>query len=275
MKKWLFLILIALTLAACSTSPTGRKQFIIVGDQQMNQMGIASFQQLKTSRKVSHDPAANAYVRCVANAIIQQLPEKWRQQPWEVVVFEDDSANAFALPGGKIGVHTGLLKVAKTPDQLAAVLGHEVAHVLARHGAERVSQTLGAQVALQVAGEISQRKMTNPGKQRALMSALGLGAQVGVLLPFSRTHESEADVYGLDLMASAGFDPRQSVALWKNMDAASKGRRPPQVLSTHPEPANRIKKLEQRLPQAVQLMQQAHQQGRRPRCQQPASRRQR
>jgi predicted Zn-dependent protease len=264
--KKILIIVSLLLLAACSTSPTGRKQFIIVGDQQMNRMGIASFQQMKTAKKVSHDPRANAYVRCVASAIVQQLPDKWRQQPWEVVVFEDDTANAFALPGGKIGVHTGLLKVAKTPDQLAAVLGHEVAHVLARHGAERVSQTLGAQVALQVANEISQRKMTNPAKQRALMSALGLGTQVGVLLPFSRTHETEADVYGLDLMASAGFDPRQSVDLWKNMDAASKGRRPPQFLSTHPEPANRIRKLEERLPHALQLMQQAHQQGRIPQC---------
>lgn len=269
MKKLILLAVLSVMLASCTTSPTGRKQFIIVGDAQMNQMGIASFQQMKTAKKVSHDPQINAYVRCVARPIIEQLPEQWRKQPWEVVVFEDNSANAFALPGGKIGVHTGLLKVAKTPDQLAAVLGHEVAHVLARHGAERVSQTLGAQVALQVANEISQRKMDNPGKQRALMSALGLGAQVGVLLPFSRVHESEADVYGLDLMASAGFDPRQSVDLWKNMDAASKGRRPPQFLSTHPEPANRIKKLEQRLPHAMQLMQQARQQGRMPGCQPP------
>ncbi len=269
MKKIWIVALLALLLSACATSPTGRKQFIIVGDQQMNQMGIASFQQMKTAKKVSHDPKTNAYVRCVADAIIQQLPQKWRQQPWEVVVFTDDSANAFALPGGKIGVHAGLLKVAKTPDQLAAVLGHEVAHVLARHGAERVSQTLGTQVALQVANEISQRKMENPGKQKVLMSALGLGAQVGVLLPFSRTHESEADVYGLDLMARAGFDPRHSVNLWKNMEAASRGRRPPQFLSTHPEPANRIKKLQQHLPQALVLMQQARQQGRQPRCLQP------
>ncbi len=266
MKRMVAVACLTALLAACVTSPTGRKQFIIVGDTQMSQMGIASFQQVKKSKKVSSDIRVNAYVQCVAEPIIRQLPPQWRQKPWEVVVFEDDSANAFALPGGKIGVHTGLLKVAETPDQLAAVLGHEVAHVLARHGAERVSQTLGAQVALQVANEISQRRMNNPGKQRVLMSALGLGTQVGVLLPFSRVHESEADIYGLDLMAGAGFDPRQSVDLWENMDAASAGRRPPQFLSTHPEPANRIEKLKQRLPQAMQLMQQARRQGRVPRC---------
>src|SRR5690606_41239265 len=135
MKKINLLILVLL-LSACATSPTGRNQLILVGDEQMNKMGIDSFQQLKANNKVSTDNNKKQYVNCVANHIIQALPQEWSGRDWEVVVFEDDSANAFALPGGKIGVHTGLLDVAETPSQLAAVIGHEIANVQARHGAE-------------------------------------------------------------------------------------------------------------------------------------------
>jgi predicted Zn-dependent protease len=267
--KYQLLILIAIVvlISACSTSPMGRKQFIMIGDDQMNKMGITSFQKMKTSTKISHDQRAQRYVKCVANAIINELPANWRVQPWEVVVFQDDTANAFALPGGKIGVHTGLLKVAKNQDQLATVIGHEVAHVLSRHGAERVSQQMGLQVALQATDAISRSKMDSSGQQKVLMSALGLGAQFGVLLPFSRTHESEADLYGIDLMAKAGFDPRQSINLWQNMAAASGGKRPPQFMSTHPNPDKRIEKLNNYMPHALSLAQQAHQAGKSPRCQ--------
>ena len=264
--KLLLLLIFALFISSCSTSPMGRKQFIVIGDQQMNQMGIASFSKMKTSAKVSKNNQAIKYVECVANAIVAELPSNWRNQPWEVVVFDDNSANAFALPGGKIGVHTGLLKVAKNQNQLATVIGHEVAHVLSRHGAERVSQSMGLQVALQATDTISRSKLDSAGQQKALMSALGLGAQFGVLLPFSRAHESEADLYGIDLMARAGFDPRQSVNLWQNMAAASGENRQPQFMSTHPNPEKRIEKLSTYLPQALQLEQQANVQGKRPRC---------
>ncbi len=257
------IVLISLFISACATSPLGRKQFILIGDSQMTQMGVASFQKMKTSTKVSTDKAAQRYVKCVANAIVAQLPEKWRQQPWEVVVFDDDSANAFALPGGKIGVHTGLLKVATNQDQLATVIGHEVAHVLSRHGAERVSQNMGLQVAMSAAQSISQNSISDPSQQRALMSALGLGAQFGVLLPFSRGHETEADLYGLDLMAKAGFDPRASVQLWKNMSAASEGQRPIEFMSTHPDPENRIARLRERMNDAMQLSARS---GKHPKC---------
>ena len=268
MKKLIILQLsLALFLSACATSPMGRKQFILIGDEQMNKMGIASFQQLKTSTAVSTNPQARAYVKCVANAIVNELPEKWRQKAWEIVVFDDDSANAFALPGGKIGVHTGLLKVAKNQHQLATVIGHEVAHVLSRHGAERVSQQMGLQVAMQATDAISRNQMGAGGNQQALMTALGLGAQFGVLLPFSRSHESEADLYGLDLMAKAGFDPRQSVNLWQNMAQASGSNRSPQFMSTHPNPENRIKKLSSYMQHALAFQQQAHAAGKNPRCQ--------
>ena len=265
MKKSIVLLL-ALLVAACATSPLGRSQLILIGDAQMNQMGVTSFQKMKTASKVSTDLRTKKYVECVSFAIIDQLPENWKQNQWEVVVFQDDSANAFALPGGKIGVHTGLLKVAKNQDQLATVLGHEVAHVLARHGAERVSQQFLAQTGMQFAEAYTNSQVSDNTKQALILTGLGLGAQLGILLPFSRTHETEADLFGLDLMAKAGFDPRQSVPLWENMDAASGGKRPPQFLSTHPEPSNRIKNLSARMNQAIPLWQEARQNGRVPRC---------
>lgn len=268
MKKLLTLqVLVFLFVSGCATSPMGRKQFILIGDDQMNKMGIASFQKMKTSTKVSTNKNAERYVKCIASAIINELPAKWQNQEWEVVVFDDGSANAFALPGGKIGVHTGLLKVAKNQAQLATVMGHEVAHVLSRHGSERVSQSMGLNVAMQATEAITKQKMENSSNQKMLMSALGIGAQFGVLLPFSRTHESEADLFGLDLMARAGFDPKQSVDLWKNMAAASGGQRQPEFMSTHPDPAKRIIKLSEYMPNALSLQQQAHAQGKKPRCQ--------
>lgn len=264
--RYVLLLLAIIFLASCATSPMGRKQFIMIGDTQMNQMGVASFQKMKTSAKVSTNVAAKNYVECVANAIVEELPANWRNQPWEVIVFDDKSANAFALPGGKIGVHTGLLNVAKNQNQLATVVGHEVAHVLSRHGAERVSQQMGLQVAMQATDAISKQQMGNQTQQKALMSALGLGAQFGVLLPFSRSHESEADLYGLELMAKAGFDPRQSVNLWQNMAAASGANRAPQFMSTHPNPEKRIEKLTKYMQHALALSNQANAQGNAPRC---------
>ncbi|MFK8010985.1 MAG: M48 family metallopeptidase [Marinicellaceae bacterium] len=259
-------LLVFLFVTGCATSPMGRKQFILIGDEQMNKMGVASFQKLKTSTKISNNQNADRYVKCIADAIINELPAKWQSQSWEVVVFDDDSANAFALPGGKIGVHMGLLNVAKNQSQLATVMGHEVAHVLSRHGSERVSQSMGLEMAMIATDAISKQKMENSQNQQMLMSALGLGAQFGVLLPFSRTHESEADLFGLDLMARAGFDPKQSVNLWQNMSAASGGQRQPEFMSTHPDPAKRIDKLSNYMPAALALQQQAHAQGKKPNC---------
>ena len=139
MKLKIFLISLLLVISACSTSPTGRKQFILVSDSQLSQLGAQSFEQLKDERRISTDSTKNNYVQCVSRHITNVVGGTW-----EVVVFDDDSANAFALPGGKIGVHTGLLEVAENQHQLAAVIGHEVGHVLASHGGERVSQQVGA-----------------------------------------------------------------------------------------------------------------------------------
>lgn len=255
-------LLAALVLSsACATSPTGRSQLILVSDEQMDEMGVAAFEQMREQAILSGNDTERRYVRCVAEAITDTLPEDLADG-WEVELFDDDTANAFALPGRKIGVHTGLLAVAENQDQLATVLGHEVAHVLARHGAERVSQQLGAQALVGVAGAAVDSSTTSG---TLLLGAIGIGVQYGVLMPYSRGHEGEADLLGLDLMAQAGFDPRASVKLWQNMAEASGGG-PPEWLSTHPAPDTRIEDLEARMPEALELERRARAGGRRPAC---------
>lgn len=257
--QWL---LVSLLLTACATSPTGRKQLILLPDSQMNQLGLASYAEMKKSQPIETDGTSNAYVSCVARAITNELTGPWARQQWEVTVFKDDSANAFALPGGKIGVNTGLFKAAKNQHQLAAVLGHEVGHVLARHGNERVSTNLAAQTGLQLTAAML---TGSEAKRQGIMAALGLGAQYGVLLPFSRVQESEADLIGLKLMAKAGFDPRESIALWHNMSKLGGGK-PPEFLSTHPSGTTRIRRLTKAMPEALALYQQAQKMGKRPHC---------
>ena len=261
MQRLLILTLIATTtaLVACATSPLGRSQLQLFPESQMAEMGVAAFQDMKQQQPLETSSQTNGYVSCVARAIIAELPE---QRTWEVQVFKDDSANAFALPGGKIGVHTGLLDIAENQDQLATVIGHEVAHVLASHANERVSTSYVASTGLQLA-QVAAGEPTAAKQQ--LFGLLGLGAQVGVLLPLSRTQESEADLLGLDLMAKAGFDPRASIPLWENMSQAGGGK-PPEFLSTHPSHTTRIGDLSKRLQTAMPLYEQAKRAGKRPGC---------
>ena len=221
-------------------SPTGRGQTLLFSSAEMQQLGEASFKQMKAQQPISKNKALTQYVNCIAMRITAQIPNDKGQ--WELVLFESPQVNAFALPGGYIGVYTGLLKVAKTPDQLAAVIGHEVAHVLANHGNEQVSRAQIKGVGLKIAnialdlGDVSNRDL--------YMAALGLGADVGYTLPFGREQESEADVLGLKLMAQAGFNPKASISLWQNMSKAS-GDAPFELLSTHPSNKNRITELQQ------------------------------
>jgi len=237
---------------------------MLYSQDQMAEMGAQSFQNLQQEQPVSTDAAVNRYVQCVTDALLQVVDPQW-QGGWEVVVFEDPTANAFALPGRKIGVHTGLLAVARTPDQLASVIGHEIGHVMAGHGNERVSQQSLAQGVLQGA-TIFVDPSTATGQ--TAMAALGMGAQYGVLLPFSRTHESEADEIGLDLMAKAGFDPEAAVQLWRNMRDAA-GEQPPEWMSTHPAHGTRIDDLKAQMPEARAKAEAAREAGRDPRCPAP------
>jgi predicted Zn-dependent protease len=269
-KQWLASLVLAVGAigVACATSPLGRRQLIAVPDAQLDQMGAQSFQQMKSETPSNSDPAINAYVHCVTDPITRAARDQTKISSWEVVVFKDATANAFALPGGKIGVHDGILKVAKTDAQLAAVLGHEVGHVIARHGAERVSQQVATSGGI---GLISSflGGQSNSATSQLLMAGLGMGAQVGLLLPWGRTQESEADLIGEDLMARAGFDPRQSTELWKNMKAASGGSAPPQWLSTHPADDTRIANLEKHMGDAVTKYNQARASGNAPSCTPP------
>jgi predicted Zn-dependent protease len=235
-------------LVGCETNPyTGRSQLLMTSVGQEMQMGAQAYDQIKSDPKMkpSQDPREVEPVRRVAARIIEAAK---RSKYGEM-------AKAFALPGGKMAVYTGIFPVAKTEAGLAAVMGHEVVHALARHGAERMSQGQLTNAALQVAGAAVGTSGGNPLLGQATMAALGVGAQVGVLLPFSRKHESEADYVGILLAADAGYDPRESVGLWERMAQLSNGEGPGEFLSTHPSHDTRIDQLKSWMPEAMAIYQ--------------------
>ena len=235
-----------LLLCGCATTPiTGRSQLMLVSVEQETALGVQAYREVLQKEPVTNNPRYTDPVM----RIITRLEEAANRPDlrWEVSVIEEDkTVNAFALPGGKIGVYTGIFPVAQTEAGLAIIMGHELGHVIARHGAERMSQQLGAQLlgtALAVGFQASPYANT-------IMAAYGLGAQVGVLLPYSRLQESEADRIGLILAAKAGYDPQVAVGVWQRM-AKLPGRRPPPFLSTHPAPESRIEDIQKFLPQAA------------------------
>src|SRR6478672_178045 len=251
-------------LNGCETNPyTGRSQFLMTSVSDEMQMGAQAYDQVKTDPKMkqSQDPREIEPVKRVAARIIEaakrsKYAEEAKQFQWEVTVIKDDKTmNAFALPGGKIAVYTGIFPVAKTEAGLAAVLGHEVTHALARHGAERMSQGQAASIGVQVLGAAAGIGTGNAALGQATMAALGAGAQVGVLLPFSRKHESEADYIGILLAADAGYDPQESVHLWERMEKMSGGGGPSEFLSTHPGHETRIEQLKKWMPEAMAIYQ--------------------
>ena len=262
------LALAALLSSACATSPTGRSQLHLFPEGQMKAMGVQAFQQIKEKEPTLDSGPAVAFVRCVADAITAAVDSGGAPESWEVEVFRSEQVNAFALPGGKIGVYTGLLKVTENQAQLAAVMGHEVGHVLADHSNERMSTTYATQAGVTLLAVLA--GSSQAVDRNTAMAVLGLGATVGVILPFSRLHESEADRIGLDLMAEAGFDPREAVELWRNM-AKTGGKGPPEFLSTHPSSNTRIDKLQELMPGAVDRYEAARMRGHRPDCPRPAT----
>jgi predicted Zn-dependent protease len=244
------MVLLALVLvAACVTAPyTNRSQLILLSEGEETQLGAAAYREVLQEEKVLRDPEVNAIVRRVGERIARAAEKP--DYRWEFTVIDDPrQVNAFALPGGKVAVYTGLFPVAQDEAGLAAVMGHEVAHALARHGAERMSQGVVAQVA--ATGLAVAVSGSSPATRNAVMGAFGLGTQVGVLLPFSRTQESEADHIGLILMAKAGYDPAAALGLWKRMESnATGGQGPPEFLSTHPAYGTRQSTIESWLPEA-------------------------
>jgi metalloendopeptidase OMA1, mitochondrial len=251
-------------MSGCETNPyTGRSQFLMTSVSEEMKMGAQAYDQVKSDPKMkpSQDPREIEPVKRVAAHIVEaakrsKYAEMAKQFQWEVTVIKDDKTmNAFALPGGKIAVYTGIFPVAKTEAGLAAVLGHEVTHALARHGAERMSQGQAANIGVQVLGAAAGIGTGNAALGQATMAALGAGAQVGVLLPFSRKHESEADYIGILLAADAGYDPRESVHLWERMEKMSGGGGPSEFLSTHPGHETRIEQLKTWMPEAMAIFQ--------------------
>ncbi len=267
MKPVLLGLVIAVSLAACATttSPTGRTQYVgAVSQEQLNQLGAQAFAEVKAQKRQSTDARQTGYVRCVVNAIVHELPAQWQATGWETAVFIDPEPNAFALPGGKVGVYTGIFTVARNQDQLAAVIAHEIGHVVSRHHEERITRQAGAQSALQLVGALLGSRY-GEGAASAVVQGGSVLAQTGFLLPGSRAQETEADVVGQRLMAEAGFDPREAVNLWQNMIAAG-GSRPPQWLSTHPDPESRLGELRSRAAGLVPTYEQARAAGHRPNC---------
>lgn len=253
-----------LELSGCETNPyTGRSQLLMSSVLEEMKMGAQAYSQVKNDPKMkpSQDPREIEPVKRVSARIIEAAKRSKYSKianefQWEVTVIKDDKTmNAFALPGGKIAVYTGIFPVAKTEAGLGAVLGHEVTHALARHGAERMSQGELTNAALQVAGAAAGVSGVNPLLSQGAMAALGAGAQVGILLPFSRKHESEADYIGILLAADAGYDPRESVALWQRMEQMSGGNNPSEFLSTHPGHGTRIEQLKKAMPEAMAIYQ--------------------
>lgn len=249
-RKYLGILLFLVALVGCTTVPeTGRKALRFMPDSQLQSMAIEQFQQMKQEQRISKDPALNARIRQMGERIAKAAGQNGAT--WEFVVFDDDkTVNAFALPGGKVGVYTGLIKLSGSDDEIAAVMGHEVAHVILQHGNERVSQNLAAQM-LGVGVQIGVRNKDEQTQQLAML-AYNVGTQVGVLLPYSREHEREADKIGLLYAAKAGYDPRAAVTFWQKMQQASGGQQPPQFLSTHPSHEDRIQRLQSFMPQAMQ-----------------------
>lgn len=262
--KALFAALAALAVAAaCSTSPTGRSQVILKSDDELAAQASQQFAEMKASMPLMTDRATIDYIACVANAVVNELEEPYSEFEWEMAIFDVDSVNAFAMPGGKIGVMKGILKAAQNQDQLAAVIGHEIAHVTARHANERASRGGFSNVGVQVAAVLLGGG--NQGATYTAYEALKAGEALGIMLPFSRSQESEADVIGLEYMAKAGFDPRQSVPLWQNMGAEAE-EAPAEFLSTHPSSENRIDQLVGRFGSALPLYNEAQAAGLRPNC---------
>lgn len=236
-------MLVAAALAGCETAPvTGRSQLILMPESQDAEMGLTAYQQILDESEISDDAALNRRVQEVGRRIAEVSPRPdW---DWQFTLIENDTPNAFALPGGKVGVHTGLFDVAKNDAQLAAVIGHEVAHAIARHGPERMSQGMLAQIG---AAAVGIGTGSNTYAQLAAQAA-----QLAIILPYSRTQESEADHIGLLYMAEAGYDPRAAVELWQNFKALGNGG-PPEFLSTHPGEDTRIERLQELMPAALEV----------------------
>jgi predicted Zn-dependent protease len=260
----IFIMFLAFLVSSCTSSPTGRSQMIMKSDAELEAQASREFAKLRAEAPLVTDPATVGFVHCVAVAIVESLEGPEKDLNWELAVIDTQEQNAFVMPGGKIAVYDGILSVASNQNELATVLGHEVAHVTARHANERASRgeltDVGVYIAAIVLGQ-GHSGLTNTAYQ-----GLHAGSQLGIFLPHTRTQESEADVLGLEYMARAGFDPRESVELWKKMQKEHEDDAPPEFLSTHPSSETRIENLVSQYPKVLVLFNEARAQGKNPNC---------
>ncbi len=255
----LIILVILFFTTACATVPiTGRTQFSIIPDETMLSMSFQQYAQFLEENPLSTDPAQTQMVKKVghriAGAVEQYLIEnnmahEIRNYEWEFNLIEDDQMNAWAMPGGKVAIYTGILPITRDEAGLAVVMGHEIAHVVARHGNERMSHAL----LVQMGGMgLSAALSSYPEQTRQLwMAAIGAGAQIGIMLPYSRLQEREADELGLIFMAMAGYDPNHAIGFWRRMTQEKVGQAPPEFLSTHPSDAARIQNIKNMIPEAM------------------------
>jgi predicted Zn-dependent protease len=254
----LALVAVTVLLAACATVPiTGRKQLSMISDAEMTAMSFQQYEQVISESNLSTDAAATAQVKRVG-ARIQGAVEKYfadngmsqhlEGYAWEFNLIEDDQPNAWCMPGGKVAFYTGIMPICRDDTGVAVVMGHEIAHAIAEHGGERMSH----QLALQMGGlALSEATRSQPEETQAIyMSVFAVGAQYGAMLPYSRTHESEADHMGLIFMAMAGYDPQEAPRFWERMSAGG-GAAMPEFMSTHPSDETRIRQLNERMPEAL------------------------
>lgn len=235
--------LTAVLLTSCVTNPqTGRSQLNLVSDSEMNAQGEQAYREILAKSKISQKSQLNSEIVGIGRRIAQATGVNY---DWEFSVINEDTVNAFCLPGGKVAIYTGIVPVAKNNASLAAIMGHEVAHAVLRHSAERMSQ----QMVLQTGMNIATVTFGNSEYKDLIAAAMGIGANYGIALPFSRFEESEADRVGLEYMAKAGYDPREAIGLWERMGAL--GNRAPEILSTHPDPARRAKDLNRYMDKAM------------------------
>ncbi len=260
-RKLTSFLLIVTAFVACSTNPvTGRNQFKLVSEQELQAMATQEYRQFLSTNKVV-TPSADRdaeMVRRVGQRVANAVTQYYKQNnlgnvldgyKWEFNLVQDNDANAWAMPGGKVVVYTGLLPITQNEAALAVVLGHEISHAIFQHGNERMSQGL----AQQLGGTALSVALANKpaATQNLFMQAYGIGSQVGVMLPFSRKQELEADRYGLIWTAMAGYNPREAITLWQRMEKAANGQKPPEFLSTHPSEGRRIEQLQKYMPEAL------------------------
>ncbi|MCC7460766.1 MAG: M48 family metallopeptidase [Proteobacteria bacterium] len=252
MKKITLLAIVSLSLSSCVTLPeTGQKKLLLTSVSQENQMGEEGYKEVISKAKLANNlPAAKVLQRTGSRIAVVTGQSDFK---WEYNLIDDKQLNAWCMPGGKIAVYTGILPFMKTEGGMAAVIGHEVAHATLRHSGQRMTQELGTQMVLGMAGA----SLANSPYQNQIMAAMGAGATVGVLLPYGRGHETEADTIGLKYMAEAGYDPREALSFWERFSAATSQGAPPEFLSTHPGGETRINNLKKNMKAMMKIYNQA------------------